>query len=196
VKMDKYIIRTKLPPREMKPKVVQKVPSKQSRIEELRLVVNLDGVLSLRDGLLDSTATTSTQIRLLEEAEKMHCALEILEQTGIGKAVHKLLKSEDERVKVLAQRIEEKWRSLAETGLGKRNKGVAKGLSFSKVPAIWQSGKGGAGKKLEKDKSHDLARFIQNLEEVEMANAAGVSGRMAGIKRQRVATDMKCAGDV
>ena len=186
--MDKFIVRTKLPPREVKPREPYRPPSKQTRIEDSRGVVRLDYVISLRDSILDSTLSPERQFRLLQEADAMHCSLEIMEETEISRAVNKLKKSEDPEVKSLAETIVEKWKKLALDGFKHRSRRVEKGLAEHKpFPSSKRSNR----------VVRETETFCEKLEEVEVANAEGEINRLAAArKRQRESVSVFCAKEI
>ena len=105
--MDKFVTRQPVAPREVRVTVRPSAPSVQTTIESLSGVVSLWRVAEVRDALIEGRqGPPGDLLRALRDADAMHIALEVLESTEIGKAVHKLCKHADAGVSELARSVE------------------------------------------------------------------------------------------
>ena len=191
--MDRFVTKTKVPPRSSPaPKPAPPV-FVQTRIRDARHVVDLTRVREARDALLDPGADDISLLRALADAESLYIALEILEDTGIGRAVFKLSKHSNQEIATRSRILFEKWRVDALSAYQRRQRRLAndaaalrKGPRWGGAGAGAGSGAGagagagapGAGGPLRAlDDAHDLDMY--EVEELEAAAVAGAAARSA-----------------
>jgi hypothetical protein len=202
--MDRFVKRIPIAPREVRARAAPAPPQRQSRIEDLAGVANITSVCALRDELqavFSEGADAGTIMRALRDAEGLHIALEVLELTEIGKAVHKFVRHDDGGIRELALAIEARWMKVAADGFETRKRRERKGLlepqrgvgagaaaGGGRVAAQRVPPAGGGGVPPGRGSAAEEARRLRaEAEEVEAAALQGYASRLAagGQKRLR-----------
>jgi len=190
--MDRFVIRQPVAPREVRITIRPPPPAHQTRIEDLAGVVSLSRVEALRDdlqALYSEGAAAEDVLRSLRDADAMHIALEVLETTQIGKAVHKFCRHADARVKDLALAVQNRWMKVAADGFETRARRERKGLAEPQRGAAaaagggrgagGRGGGGGGGGGGAAAAAAEARKLRQEAEEVEAAALQGYVSRLA-----------------
>lgn len=198
--MDKFVTKTPAPPRPARlPKAAPVYV--QTRIEDMRHVVDLDSVRAAHAALSAPEADARALSRALADAESLYIALEILEETGIGRAVFKLTKHADAEISERARALFEKWRRDAltawhrrkrrEDSEAQRNGAKRSAAGGGRVSGSASAGGGSGVLQRAAESAHDLD--MTEVEELEAAAAAGTAAREQTLsigKRARVGESM------
>lgn len=95
----------------------------QVRISDLKKVIPVDTVLQLQKKIISLQVGADEQLyEALCEVEKLHMALEVLEETQFGKLIYKLTKHKNERAAAKANAIFVKWKEAAITAWDRRQR--------------------------------------------------------------------------
>lgn len=178
--MDKFVVRTKLPPREITFRAVPKPPSRQSKIDLLPGVIDLDVVRSLSSSLR-SECDAERMLRLLDECFQLRMSIEVLEVTKIGMSLSTVpARVPDERVVRRVQELRELWQAKGEKNYETRKRREMLGLVDKQAPPPL---------KLPSRKASSARGSEAEFAEVELLETAALNGEAtrlaAGKKRVR-----------
>lgn len=113
--MDAFIIRT--PRANVKAVAKSKAPIKgqqQRRLNDLRGVVVLEDIQKYVKRLKSDKVESSEKVRILQRLAPKQPSTKIISDTGIGKVVKQLTKSEDKAIAKAARAVKTRWQSIIE----------------------------------------------------------------------------------